>query len=118
MNVSLSGVQEDVASNASSTRFDWNDNPMREGGGEGGEGDAGSLMRTRINTFGSNNIPVLTKKAAKKAGEGGPGATAAPSPPPPPPPVGWSRAIDPQGREYFWHNESGKTSWTIEGCTM
>lgn len=128
MAVSLSGVQEDQESRSQAPSFAWNENPMRdEEGGEGGERDAAGLTRTRSNTYGSSNVPVLSKKGIEEAkarekaaagggGKGGDGKSL--PPPPPPPPVGWSRAMDPQGREYFWHNETGKTSWTLENCKL
>ncbi|GMI14673.1 hypothetical protein TrVE_jg1560 [Triparma verrucosa] len=137
MAVSLSGVQEDQESRGAASSLAWNENPMRdeeggggEGGGGGGEGgrrgsgiNAAGLTRTRSNTYGSSKVPVLSKagieeakrkKEKEKAARGG---NALP-PPPPPPPVGWSRAVDAQGREYYWHNETGATSWTIENCKL
>jgi len=62
------------------------------------------LERTRSNTRGHANVPKLSKKI--------PGAP----PPPVPPPVGWNRAVDQKGREYFWEVETGRTVWRREDC--
>ena len=46
-----------------------------------------------------------------------PSSTWGAPPPTPPPgapslPDGWKRATSPQGREYYYHQVSGETSWT------
>ncbi|GMI46165.1 hypothetical protein TrCOL_g10698 [Triparma columacea] len=67
------------------------------------------LERTRSNTRGANDVPVLEKK---------PKANPPPPPPPAPnpPPKGWNRAIDQKGREYFWEVETGRTVWNRDDC--
>lgn len=51
--------------------------------------------------------------------EGVPVATMPGPPPGPPPqdgpplPPGWKKATSPDGRDYYYHSETGETSWTI-----
>ena len=81
-------------------------NPMREDDGSAPPVRKNGLERTRSNTRGANDVPVLAKKPK------------VPSPPsaPNPPPMGWNRAIDKKGREYFWEVETGRTGWSRDEC--
>ncbi|GMH66364.1 hypothetical protein TrRE_jg8523, partial [Triparma retinervis] len=81
-------------------------NPMREDDGSAPPVRKNGLERTRSNTRGANDVPVLAKKPK------------VPSPPsaPNPPPMGWNRAIDKKGREYFWEVETGRTVWSRDEC--
>ena len=63
---------------------------------------------------GSEHVPVLVKKGVAKARETPTLSTA--GPPPPPPPKGWASAVDPQGRTYYWNQQTGQTCWKIENC--
>mmetsp|Transcript_8387 Transcript_8387/g.23353 ORF Transcript_8387/g.23353 Transcript_8387/m.23353 type:complete len:105 (+) Transcript_8387:358-672(+) len=59
----------------------------------------------------SSSSPSLPREEQRSASWGAP----PPTPPPGAPalPSGWKRATSPDGREYYYHEVSGETSWTI-----